>query len=174
MDAQPRETATAERANHIGRDGLADVLEAAMGEPEALVQKVVAAPLDRLWKDKRISQREYHAGCTFREDHHESRLDPGASTSNWHGIPAGFGPKVPSMYASQRAVDALMRRRKLDATFPPTSFIGRVLERTLIQEHSLEDLGTDMFAEGNHRDARKAGTAAFRTACAALADFYGL
>ena len=134
------------------------------------VQRIIAAPLDRMWKDGRISQREFEAGDKLRADAHAAAIDPAAGSVDWNRAGGSSGSRVPSMFQSQAVADARLRFR--DAEKKITGLVWDVLKQTLIHENPLEDVGHVLFAVGQNREAHCAGLGAFRVALGTLADYY--
>jgi hypothetical protein len=159
-------TMTAERILKAGPDGVETT--------PANVQRVIAAPLDRLWKRGEITQREYDAGDTFRTDAHIAAIDPGAPSVDWNRA-GGGNPNVgvPSMFTSQTIADARSRWRRISDRIPERSVVSTILFLGLIRETSLEEIGRSVFGLRDAKDAALSGKAGFRVALASLADHYG-
>lgn len=157
-------TATAERLLKAGWDG--------HELTPTNVQRILAAPLDRLWKERRITAREHDAGETFRSIAYLAAIDPGTMSVNWDMAGgAGWSPKVPVMFSSQKIADARIEWRRLEGAI--TGMTWTVLRLGLIRELSLVEIGRSVFGEGNDRDARVAGEAGLRLALNVVADAIG-
>jgi hypothetical protein len=81
---------TRERLRKVGQEGmelvpaLPDVDKRGNSLPAGQVQRVLAAPLDRLWKTGFVTQREYNAGDAYRADAYMAAIDPSALTIDWN------------------------------------------------------------------------------------------
>src|SRR3990167_7680645 len=142
-------SATAERLMKVGEDAIETLPPDGQGKVE---QRINAAPLDRLWKEERISRREFDAGDKFRRDAHLARIDPGAPSVDWGSVGGSFGPRVPSMFSSQAVFEARARWREADKAIQGTA--RSVLRLGLELECSLEHIGRVLFRYQNERDAR--------------------
>lgn len=139
------------------------------------VQRVTDAPLERMRKAGAITDREYRAGEMYCDDHHAAAVDPGAPTVDWNAVGGGFGPRTPSMFASQAVADARERWRRLERAFPGRSLVAAVLKNALVHQHSFTDLGNLILPPSKDRkEMITAGKAALRMALAAAADHYRL
>ena len=156
--------ATAERMAHAGSDGIE------IGHHG--IQRVVAAPLDRLRSAGVMTDREFAAGDKYRCDAFAARIDPAAPTVDWGALGGNFGPRVPSEYSSQAIFEARARHRQTLRCV--RGVIRTVVELALIRELSLAEIGRSVFGRAGDRDATVAGTTGVRMACAALADVYGM
>ena len=136
------------------------------------VQRVSESPLELLWKDARITRREYQAGEKYAEEHYIAGLDPSPSSVNWDATGGGFGPKAPSMYSSQRIADARLNWRKLEKDMRGLN--KAVLDHALIHREPFAAIGGDLFGERNEHYARAAGRVAVRMALSSLADYFGM
>ncbi|MEP0323283.1 hypothetical protein [Bauldia litoralis] len=138
-------------------------------------QRIVAAPLDRLHKDGKITRREFEAGDKYRADAYLSAIDPTTGSVDWASAGGGGrSSKVPSMFESQHIYDARKRWRDLNDKMKRGSVVSSILYLALIHERSIESIGENIFGAGNHRDARNAGYGGFRVALGALADLYNM
>lgn len=172
-DRPGTETTTAERVAKAGA-GAVEVTPPSQQAPKG-TQRVLSAPLDRLWKDGAITQREYEAGDKFRADAYLAAIDPGSGTVDWHRAGGGgTSGRVPSMFTAQHIFDARIRWRSVEKAIPKHSIVASALHLGLVHEHSLEELGRSLFARNDKREAMVAGHAGFRVALGALADFYGM
>ena len=171
-DKQRRGSATVLRLLKAGEDGFETT--PANREAPAGVQRIIAAPLDRLWKTGGITQREYEAGDRYRADAYMAAIDPGAMTVDWSATGGGFSSKVPAMFTSQQLADARIRWRRIEERIPRQSVVSTVLFLALIKERSLEEIGRSVFARHDQREAAVAGHAGIRVALASLADCNGL
>jgi hypothetical protein len=163
-----REFPTRERIAHAGPDGV-EFIESTKG------QRIVAAPLDRLWKDGRITQREWSAGDRYRSDVHVAGVDRGAPSVDWNR--AGGSSSVsgtPSMFAAQSIADARLRYRETERSIPQRSRVAVVLFLALIREMGFAEIGESVFGITDRRDATSTGRAACQMALASLADHYGM
>lgn len=175
-----RGSATVERLNRAGgRDGFEEV--AALpdidrnGRPTeaGTVQRVIMAPLDRLWKSGYITQREYDAGDRYRADAYLAAIDPGALSIDWNRTSGGSSAKVPSMFNSQHIATARIRMRSIDQKIPRHSIVSAALFLGLVKEKAFSELGQLLFGVRDAESASVAGRAGFRVALAALADCRG-
>ncbi|MDP3937733.1 MAG: hypothetical protein Q8R92_06315 [Deltaproteobacteria bacterium] len=157
-----RGTATVERLTQAGEGGY-EV------DPTGR-QRIVAAPLDRLWKVGHITQREFDAGDKYRGLHHVADLDPAAPSVDWGRVGGSFGPRPPSMFTAQHIASAREQVRSIDKAIPDRSVVSVLLYLGLIKERALHEIGASIFGADNERDARNLGRAGFRTALASLAD----
>ncbi len=161
-------TATAER---IARAGGLDALEHA---DNGRVQRVLDAPLDRLWRFGEIEQREYEAGDDWRAVAYLAAVDPAALTVDWSRAGAGGrSSRVPAVLTVEEMAMAAITRRRQERHFRLGTIVRSVLDRALVHEDSLEEIGKRLFNIGNDRDARKVGLGAVRVALGALADWQG-
>lgn len=161
------ESATPER---MAKAGL-DQVEVGVA---SLTQRVVDAPLDRLWKVGAISRREFEAGERYRNDAYLAQIDPSPPTVDPNRAGGGFGPRTPSAFASQAIADARERWRHIGRRIPERSLVWSILYLGLVREQSLEDIGEALFARRGHEGARAAAQAGLRVALAALADQYSM
>ena len=137
------------------------------------VQRVLAAPLDALWKDGRITRREFEAGEKLRADAYLAAIDPGTMSVDWERAGGGGRSRfVPSMFTTQHIADARIRYRHFEKSV--RGLAATVLNLTLIKELSLEHVGRNVFNMEHSRDARGAGLGSFRVALNELADHYGI
>jgi len=175
MVEQAMAIATPERLRHAGEEGV-EVVPAMRDRdrPEQITPlqpKVVSAPLDRMWKDGRITQEEFNAGDRYRSDAYLAAVDPGAGTVDWNRAGSGGnGSRVPSVFSAQVVADARMRWR--DSNRAMSELTRIVLAHALIDEHKLEEIGQAVFGFRNHRDAAASGQAAVRMALSGLARHY--
>lgn len=158
------ESATPERLARATSDGYE--------RTENNVQRIVEAPLDRMWKKGHITRREYEAGERYRTDAYLAELDPGAPSVDWNRESGGGGPRSPSMFNSQRIADARMRIREMDRRIPRTSTVFTLLNLGLLKEQRFEDIGLSVFVRKDKRELVVAAQSGFRVALAALADQY--
>lgn len=157
-----KQTATADRLLRAGEGAY----EVTPGD----VQRILVAPLDRLFKDGRITAREHDTGDWFRALAYMAAIDPGTMSVDWNQAGGGgASAKVPAVFTSQRIADARIEYRRLEKAIRGVIWI--VLRKALIHEHSLAEIGRAVFGHDNDRDARAAGAAGFRMALAALADW---
>lgn len=159
-------TATKERLTKVGLDAV----ELSVGADG--VQRISEAPLDRLWRDGRITQREYQAGDRLRNDARLARIDAGPTAINWDMTGRGSGSVVPVAFASDAVFAARQRYRAVPKAI--TGIVWAVLNNGVVHEHSLPEMGRAVFGREHVRDAAVAGHAGFRVALAALADHYGM
>lgn len=156
-------TATAERLVQAGSDGFEHT--------ETNVQRIIAAPLDRLWKAGFITRQEFEAADRYRADAYLAAIDPAAGSVNWDQAGGGGrSAKVPSMFNSQVIFDARRRWRDIDGKVSGT--VALVLRLALIKETTLPEIGRAVFGRGDPREATVAGQTAVRVACGALVDAY--
>jgi hypothetical protein len=169
--------ATAERIRHVGR-GAVEIVPAMhdADRPEQtplMQQRIVSAPLDRMYRDGRISQREWAAGDKYRSDSYLAAIDPGAGTVDWNRAGGGgAGSRVPVVFTTQTVADARIRIRATDKAM--SDLARTVLSLALIREHNLEEIGQSVFGFRNHRDASASANAGFRVALSMLAHHYGM
>ncbi len=157
-------TATVER---IMRAGGAAAIEYAGREN---VQRINAAPLDRLWKDGRISAREFDAGDWLRSLAYLAAIDPGTMAVNWDMAGGGGrSAKVPTMFSTQKIADARIEFRRIERTI--RGVVMTTLRLGVIKEREMVEIGRAVFGHGNDRDARVAAAAGLQVALAALADW---
>ena len=157
-------TATPERIVRAGEG-----FEKNVGKEGA--QRMVDAPLDRMWKSGAITRTEFEAGDKFRGDAYLAAVDPGTGSVDWsHAGGGGRSSFVPSMFGAQHIHDARTRFREVERSFD--GLVWTMLKNGLVHEHSLEEMGRACFARADKREAAVAGQAGFRTALAALADSY--
>lgn len=135
-------------------------------------QRVLSAPLDVLWKNGRIIRREFEAGEKYRTEHYLAGLEPSATTVDFDAVGGAFSPKTPTMFNSQRIADARLNCRKLEKDMRGLN--KTVLDKALIHEQGLIEIGEDLFGERTDAVARAAGRAAVRMALASLADYFGM
>lgn len=160
-------TATAERLVKVDEDAIETLPADARGKVE---QRINAAPLDRLDKAGRITKREFEAGDRYRKDAFKARIDPGAPSVDFASTQSFGQQKVPAVFVSQGIADARVRWRQTDKAM--RGIVKEILELGLIQEVSLVQIGESVFGMDNERDSRSTGYSGFRTALAALADYY--
>jgi len=137
------------------------------------IQRILEAPLDRLWKAGAISRGEYEAGERYRSDGYLSAIDPAAGTVDWTRTSNGYGARVPTVFGAQAVADARLRWRRIERTFPTHSAVGRLLYLGIVQEQPLAAIGRNVFGRNDPREAIVAAHAGLKTALAALADHYG-
>jgi hypothetical protein len=172
-------TGTSERLRKVGREGmelvpaLPDTDKRGNQMPAGQVQRVLAAPLDRLWKTGFVTQREYNAGDAYRADAYMAAIDPSALTIDWNRTGGGTSRRVPSMFASQHIADARIRMRNLEQKIPLRSAVSTLLYLALIKEQDFAEIGASMFGLRDRREASVAGRVGLRVALAALADHRG-
>ena len=165
------ETANIERVAKAGPGGV----ETTPPSPKAPkgTQRIIAAPLDRLWKAGIITQNEFEAGEKYRADAYLAAIDPSAGTIDWNRAGGGgASSRVPSMFNSQVIADA--RHRVRDTERALNELVRTVLNKALIREHTFEEIGQSMFGLGNHRDAYVGGNVAVRVALSVAAMHYGM
>jgi hypothetical protein len=168
-----QETATPERLAKVD-DAVATELEvdpakADRGAPLSH-QRIVAAPLDRLWRAGVITQREYTAGDWLRADAYLAAIDPGASSVDWMAPAGTLSGKIPSMFSAQHIADARIRYRDMQKRMRGVAW--SVLYTAVISEATLYEVGRAVLGYRHQRDAPVAATAALRVALCALADRY--
>ena len=164
------EVGTAERLAKAGVEGT-ETTPPSLKAPKG-TQRIISAPLDRLWKAKAITAREYDAGDTFRADAYLAAVDPSAGSVDWNRAGGGGASgKVPSMFSAQQVADARIRYRRVEKRI--TGMVWTVLQSALIYEHGLDEIGYSVFAVvGRTREAYCAGLGGFRVALATLSDYY--
>lgn len=166
-------TATMERALQVGEDGF-EITPSSKINPRGTM-RIVAAPLDRLWKEGKVTQREFEAGDKYRADSYLAAVDPGAGTVDWaRAGGGGTSNRVPMMFTAQHIADARIRFREVEQAIPPRSTVATLLYLALIKEQPLAEIGRNTFGRADRKEATVAGMAGVRTALAALADHYGL
>lgn len=158
-------TATVERLAMAGKDGFEIVGKEG-------VQRVIAAPLDRMWKAGDITKREYDAGDEYRTMRYLAKVDPAAPTVDWNAVGGSFGTRVPSMFSSQRIAEERIRWRAFSRQV--RGVVATVAELALIRELAFEEIGRSVFGRDKRRDAAVAGHTAVRMMLGALADQMGL
>lgn len=160
-------SATPERLLKAGEDGYEH------GQA-SMVQRIVEAPLDRLYKAGTITRLEYEAGEWFRELAHEAAIEPGAGgTANLDRVDGGSSGGVPAAFRSDRMLQKRREWRGLQRRIPERSLVWTMLYLPLVAEMRLADIGEQVFARRDRKEATVAATAAFRVALAALADVRG-
>jgi hypothetical protein len=164
-DAAGLTTATAERLIQAGPDGFEHT--------QTNVQRIVEAPLDRLWRAGSITRREFEAGDKYRSDAYLAAVDPTSGSVDWSRTGGGMTAKVPSVFSTQAIADARIRFRQIEARMPDVSTVKKLLFEGLIREWPLEQLGA-LFGRRGHEGSRAAGLAGLRVALASLADHYGM
>ena len=158
-----RGTATVERLQHAG-DGGHEV------DPTGR-QRIVAAPLDKLYKQGRVTSREFQAGDKYRGLHYVANLDPAAPTVDWSRVGSSFGSRQPTMFNAQHIANARHQVRKIEEAIPRQSLVSAVLYIGLVREESLEAIG-ELYGSNDEREAVIAGRTGLRTALASLADYF--
>lgn len=162
-------TATAERIAQAGGLEATEQLPPQPGHRAG--QRILAAPLDRLWKEKKISGREYLAGERYRSDAYLSAVDPSTGSIDWERAGGGGrGRYVPTMFTHQACAEARIRWRRIANVV--TGIVDQIVDMTLIKERPIEDVGLVIFRKNNQPQAIAAGLAGFRVALATLADIY--
>ena len=161
------ESATPERMAKAGPDGIE------IGEA-SLTQRIVDAPLDRLWKTGTITKREFEAGERFRNDAYLAQIEPSPPSVDFNRAGSGFGPRPPSAFANQAIADARERFRHIGRKIPERSLVWSFLYLGLIREHGFEQLGESLLGRKDRESAVAAAKAGMRVALAALADQYGV
>lgn len=148
------------------------------GHPES-VRKVVVqrakheAPLDRLWRDGRITQREFQAGDKLRSDAYLSAVEPTTGSINWdHAGGGGRSARVPVVFEADTIMAARQRFRAVTRAI--TGSVWSVLVSGVVRENGMEEIGKAVFARSHRRDAEVAGHAGLRIALGSLADYYGM
>ena len=162
------EQATLERLDKAAE---VEVIEPTHVEPSRR-QRVLDAPLDRLWKAGTITQREYDAGDKYRADAYLAAVDPAASTVDWNRTGGGFSGRVPDVFTSQVLADARIRWRRINERIPERSVVATMLHLGLIMEQGFEEIGRSIFGHLDSREAVIAARAGFRITLASLADSY--
>lgn len=167
-------TASAERILRAGAEDGYEILPPSEESPSG-VQRILAAPLDRMWKQGDITRREYEAGDKYRADRYLAAIDPAAGTVDWSRAGGGgTSNRVPSMFNSQTIADARVRVRKFEKMIPVKSTVAIVLFLGLIKELPFEEIGQTVFHIDNRRYARHAAHGGLRVALASAADAYDM
>ena len=161
------ESATPERMAKAGPDGIE------IGEA-SLTQRIVDAPLDRLWKTGTITKREFEAGERFRNDAYLAQIEPSPPSVDFNRAGTSFGPRPPSAFANQAIADARERFRHIGRKIPERSLVWSFLYLGLIREHGFEQLGESLLGRKDRESAVAAAKAGLRVALAALADQYAM
>ena len=157
-------TATVERLTMAGKDGIETVGKEG-------TQRIISAPLDRMWKAGDITKREFDAGDEYRTMRYLAGVDPSAPTVDWGAVGGAFGAKVPSMFSSQLIADERIRWRAL--SHQVRGVVAVVAELALVRESSFEEIGRAVFGRDKRRDAAVAGHTAVRMMLGSLADRMG-
>jgi hypothetical protein len=160
------ESATAERLAKAGPDAIE------IGEA-SLTQRIIDAPLDRLWKAGTITKREFEAGERFRNDAYLAQIEPSPPSVDVNRTGTGFGPRPPPAFASQAIADARERFRHIGRKIPERSLVWSFLYLGLVREQGFEALGELLLGRKDRESAVAAAKAGMRVALAALADQYG-
>ena len=159
-------TATRERIAKVGADGVEHT--------EAGTQRVNAAPLDRLWRAGTIEQREFEAGDDWRSIAYLAAVDASAMTVDWSRAGGGGrSSRIPPVLTVEAMASASITRRRYEQHFRLGTIVRDVLDRALVHEQSLEEIGRRVFGLANRRDATTAGLGALRASLGALADWQG-
>jgi len=157
-------SATPERLMQAGADGYEH------GQA-SMVQRIVEAPLDRLFKAGTITRREHEAGQWFRTLAAEAQVEPGAGGGlNLDRVDGGSAGGVPDAWRSDRIMKKRREWRDLQQSIPPSSLVWTMLYLPLVVEMPLATIGEQVFARRDRKEAAVAATAAFRVALSALAD----
>ncbi len=162
-------SATLDRLRKAGEDGYETTPPTR--EAPGGTQRIIAAPLDRLWKAGTISRADYYAGDQLRLDAFRAKIDPAAPSVDWASLGGNFGPRAPSMFNGQAIADARIRWRKYDKAVH--GLIRSILDLALINEMALRDMGASLFARKDPREAAVAAEAGLRVALGALRWHYG-
>lgn len=157
-------SATPERLAKAGSEGYEHT--------QTNVQRIVSAPLDRLYKSGLITKREYSAGDRYREDVYLAKVDPSAPSVDWNATGTAYGPKTPAMFSAQKIADARIRTRAVEKVFSQRSAVRTLLDLGLLKEMNFEDMGAALFPLQDRRELTVAARAGFRVALSALADYY--
>lgn len=160
-----RGTATVERLRKAGSEGHEI-------DPTGR-QRIVEAPIDRMWKAGHVTQREFDAADKYRSDAYLAAIDPGALTVDWSRTSGSSSLRIPSMFTAQHIADARIRMRELERDIPNRSVVSTLLYLGLVKEMSLETIGANVFGLHDARDRLVAARAGLRVACASLADVLG-
>jgi len=137
------------------------------------VQRMLAAPLDRLHKQGFIVRAEFEAGDRYRADAYLSAIDPAAGSVDWEQAGGGGrSAKVPTVFSSQIIADARIRMREIEGKI--SGAIRIVARLALVKELPTYEIGASVFGYRDRKDAEVAGRVATRMACAALVDVYRL
>lgn len=158
-------TATAERLAKTGEDGRE-------ADPTGR-QRIVAAPLDRLWKAGFITQREFEAGDKYRADAYMAAIDPGSLSVDWSRTAGGTSSRVPTVFTAQHIADARRRIRMVERAIPHRSVVSLLLFFGVVREFGLREIGAQVFGIHDRKDAVLCAKAGLRVALASLADYYG-
>lgn len=159
-----RQRATAERLARLGPDDVAEIT------PDG-VQRLVAAPLDRLRQLGKIGDREFTAGDQLRTDAYVAALEPGAPGVDWNATGgARSGARAPAMWSAQVVANARLRVRRVQGAV--RGLVWLTLRRCVLQEHGLDVVGRDVFGVRDPREAVVAARSGLMVALAALADAY--
>jgi hypothetical protein len=136
-------------------------------------QRIIAGPIDRMFKRGELEGREFSAAEQFRKTHYTAQIAGPASRSD-HTTPSGSRRDIPAVFRSQFIADARLEWREVVKAFKKNSVVWAVLRAAAIDETPLEQIGHDIFRCIDRREARAAARAGIRTALGALADHYGL
>lgn len=156
-------TATPERLAKAGVEG--DGYE----HTATNVQRIVEAPLDRLWKAGFITQREFEAGENLRKIAHVATIDPSPQSVDLSRVGGGFAAGTPSMFASQEIANARKKWRRIRELVPERSTVWTMLWLGVVKEVTLTDLGVSLGIV-ERKEAIAAGKSGFRVALSAFAD----
>ena len=168
-----KEVATPERLAKAGVQGVETILNdpvgIARGSPIG-VQRIVAAPLDRMWKAGLLASWEYEAGDKLRKDWHASELAGAIRSVDMDQTIGSAVSHAPSMFVAQYVADARIRIRHV--RHDVKGVVWDVLNLAVLLERDLADVGLMVFKVHDPREATVAGKCGLRVALGSLAWHY--
>lgn len=137
-------------------------------------QRMVEAPLDKMFKSGRLGRDLFEAGDRFRGEAYLAAVNPGALTIDWRRAGGGGNKSnfVPAMFEHHHMTDASNRLNNMRKDLHGSTW--NLLFDALVHEYSLEQIGLTHFGRNDKRQASAAGDAGLRVALCALSTWYAM